>query len=57
MKLEDAYLKSIRKYFNENFTPEELQGASPKKLKYNKRYFDNVGEQYGIKPYGEADDN
>lgn len=57
MKIEEAIIKSIRKYFVDNFSPEELAGSKSEKSKYNKKYFDSFGENYGVKPYGNKDED
>lgn len=50
MKIEDAIVKSIRKWFEGN-TFDELKNVATKRVKYHKGYFDSVGENFGIEPY------
>lgn len=54
MTLQDAILKSIRKYFD-GVNPTELRNISTKRTKFKKEYFDQLGSEYNIKPYGEKD--
>lgn len=49
MTFEEAIVKSIRSYFK-GVEPSELTKATPKRSKYNKKYFDSVGEEHGISP-------
>lgn len=52
MKLEDAIKKSIKKYF-QGVDLENLKGASEKKMKYDKKYFDGMAKKFDIKNYGD----
>lgn len=49
MTFEDAIVKSIKSYFK-GVEPSELMKASPKRMKYTKKYFDAVGEEHGVDP-------
>lgn len=49
MKIGDAIVKSMKAYY-EGLTPQELKAASPKGLKYTKKYFDKVGKEHDIEP-------
>ena len=49
MKMSDAIIKSMKAYYN-GLSPQELKAASPKGLKYNKKYFDKVGKEHDIEP-------
>lgn len=48
---EKAVRKAIKAYV-EGLSPDALRKASPKKAKYNKKYFDKVGTENGIEPVG-----
>jgi hypothetical protein len=47
MTFEEAFLKSARQYFK-GIEAEELRGASGKRAKYTKKYFDAIGEENGF---------
>lgn len=49
MTREEFVRKAIKAYF-EGLTPDELKGASSKRMKYGKKYFDAMGEEFGIEP-------
>lgn len=50
MNLLDAMKKSMKAYYS-GISPKELNGASGKKPKYGKTYFDKVGRENNIEPY------
>ena len=45
MELNEAFEKAIKAYFKKN-SHDKL--SSTKDTKYNKKYFDSVGEEFGI---------
>jgi hypothetical protein len=49
MDIRTAIIKSMKAYYN-GLTPQELKAASPKGMKYTKKYFDKVGKDYDIEP-------
>jgi hypothetical protein len=49
MNLTQAIVKSMKAYY-EGLTPQELKAASPKGIKYTKKYFDKVGKENDIEP-------
>jgi hypothetical protein len=50
MNLQDALVKSMREYYKGK-TLDSLKGASPKGLKYTKKYFDKIAAENNIEPY------
>ncbi len=50
MELNKVFMKSMKAYY-EGKLPGELKSASPKGIKYTKKYFDKVGAENGIDPY------
>lgn len=50
MTFHEAVVKSMRAYYS-GLSPKELNGASGKRPKYAKSYFDKVGREYSIEPY------
>lgn len=50
MTFEDAVRKSIQAYF-EGGGLDAYNKTTQKKSKYTKKYFDKVGEEYGIEPF------
>lgn len=49
MDLRKAIIKSMKAYY-EGLSPTELKAASPKGIKYTKKYFDKVGKENDIDP-------
>jgi len=49
MTREEFVRKAIKAYF-EGLTPDELKSVSSKRMKYTKKYFDSMGEEFGIEP-------
>lgn len=50
MNLREVIRKSIEAYF-EGLEPEEMKLQSGKKRKYDKKYFDRIGLEFGVEPY------
>lgn len=50
MNFKQAIIASMKSYY-QGLTPDELRGASNKKMKYSKKYFDRVGSDHGIEPF------
>lgn len=50
MDLTTAIVKSMKAYYK-GVIPTASKSASPKGLKYTKKYFDKVGEENNIKPF------
>jgi hypothetical protein len=50
MDLTEAIAKSMRAYYK-GVVPTASKSASPKGLKYTKKYFDKVGSDNGIEPF------
>lgn len=50
MTLQDAIIKSMKAYYS-GLTAKELNGATGKRAKFTKSYFDKVGREHGIEPF------
>lgn len=50
MNLREAVRKAIESYF-EGLEPDQLKATSNKKFKYDKKYFDRMGLEFGVEPY------
>lgn len=50
MDWSEAIVKAMKAYYA-GMSPKELNGATGKRPKYNKSYFDKVGREYQIEPY------
>ena len=50
MNWHQAIVKSMRAYYS-GMSPKELNGATGKRAKYSKSYFDKVGRENNIEPY------